>query len=448
MTTVYLLIPLAFLGYLGAWRIYSTRKRHPPGPLKLPILGNALVIPTNNPWFKFTEWKARYGDIIYLEALGQKVLVLNSAEVTHDLMEKRGRVSSGRPVFTMLGELMGLDKSIALRQSDPTWKYQRKLCHNLLSSDSVRDYASVQKRAIALFLRKSVIEKADFIEELRLATGRIIMSVTYGYQLYIADAEKTLKLSTESVALQRAVKWLPHWVPFNSIPHVASSAMSQGTAPLSFTREWLEEARSSSDNDDMAKNEENIMWLSEQCLQTFCSTLWFILAMALYPDIFPTFEDREKLPYLEATIKEVFRWRPPLPMAIAHKLDVDEVYRDYLIPKDTIVIPNVWAISRDYLSGFPSEEFCPERFLDNKTMLKPLDPYSYAFGFGRRVCPGKYFGDNNLYFFITGLLMTATITRKQDAEGNPLPLNQNITRNFSVVFSPRPSAPVLNNDSY
>ncbi|KAF8996242.1 hypothetical protein BDQ17DRAFT_1249886 [Cyathus striatus] len=51
-------------GCFWIWRIASASKKYPPGPIKLPILGNALIIPTNNPWFKFTEWKARYGTCI------------------------------------------------------------------------------------------------------------------------------------------------------------------------------------------------------------------------------------------------------------------------------------------------------------------------------------------------------------------------------------------------
>ena len=55
----------------------------------------------------------------------------------------------------------------------------------------------------------------------------------------------------------------------------------------------------------------------------------FILAMTLYPDIqkraqaeidqvigndrFPTFEDRPHLPYVEAVVKEIFRWKPLAP---------------------------------------------------------------------------------------------------------------------------------------
>ena len=57
----------------------------------------------------------------------------------------------------------------------------------------------------------------------------------------------------------------------------------------------------------------------------------FMLAMTLFPDIqkraqaeidivvgdgrLPSFEDRERLPFVEAIVKELLRWRPPVPVS-------------------------------------------------------------------------------------------------------------------------------------
>jgi len=54
--------------------------------------------------------KKKTGDMMYLEALGNRILVLNSTKAAHDLLEKRATIYSDRPSFTMIGELIGLDK--------------------------------------------------------------------------------------------------------------------------------------------------------------------------------------------------------------------------------------------------------------------------------------------------------------------------------------------------
>ena len=57
---------------------------------------------------------------------------------------------------------------------------------------------------------------------------------------------------------------------------------------------------------------------------------WFMLAMIAYPEVqkkcqeeldrvvgrsrMPTLKDRESLPYIRATVRELFRWRTPTPI--------------------------------------------------------------------------------------------------------------------------------------
>ena len=56
----------------------------------------------------------------------------------------------------------------------------------------------------------------------------------------------------------------------------------------------------------------------------------------------PTLEDEEDLPYIGALIKEVIRWMPIAPIGFPHRAIEEDVYRGYHIPKDTLVIVNVW----------------------------------------------------------------------------------------------------------
>jgi cytochrome P450 len=121
----------------------------------------------------------------------------------------------------------------------------------------------------------------------------------------------------------------------------------------------------------------------------------------------PSFEDRPRMPYVEAIVLESLRWVPALPLGLPHMTSADDEYRGYLIPKGTTVMCNAWCVLVDPTdncrliillaravlhnpNNYPEPEvFNPERFLkevNGKWELDPtvLDPHVVAFGAGRR----------------------------------------------------------------
>lgn len=59
-------------------------------------------------------------------------------------------------------------------------------------------------------------------------------------------------------------------------------------------------------------------------------------------DRLPTLADRENLPYIEATVKEVLRWHPVAPMCLPHTCTEDDEINGYTIPEGAMVFANVW----------------------------------------------------------------------------------------------------------
>jgi len=116
---------------------------------------------------------------------------------------------------------------------------------------------------------------------------------------------------------------------------------------------------------------------------------------AAVPDGLPAFEDRGRLPYLEAVFKELYRWASPLVMTPPHVALADDVYEGYVIRRGTAVTANVYAMFQKCPSP---RDFKPERFIDGTDLGEvPAEPRDLVFGFGRRRCPGIHVADRILW---------------------------------------------------
>ncbi|KFY50853.1 hypothetical protein V495_00048 [Pseudogymnoascus sp. VKM F-4514 (FW-929)] len=106
-----------------------------------------------------------------------------------------------------------------------------------------------------------------------------------------------------------------------------------------------------------------------------------------------SFTEGQKLPYLQACIKEALRMYPivgtPLDRVVPKGGDI---LSGHFLPEGTVVGISGWATQRDKgIFGDDAESFRPERWLDaDKKQVKAMDQSMLAFGQGTRGCVGKY----------------------------------------------------------
>jgi hypothetical protein len=109
MSPVELTAYLVALAVVLAFALWPWRARYPcplpPGPKPLPLIGNLLDLPMEKDWLTYRKWNEQYGDIVYLEALGRKILVLGPTSVVDDLLERRSSVYSDRASAIMANDL-------------------------------------------------------------------------------------------------------------------------------------------------------------------------------------------------------------------------------------------------------------------------------------------------------------------------------------------------------
>lgn len=114
--------------------------------------------------------------------------------------------------------------------------------------------------------------------------------------------------------------------------------------------------------------------------------------------------DIDELPYLQAAVKETLRLHPPVPLLLPRNALQDTSFMGYLIPKNTQVLVNAWAIGRDPEAWDNPLSFQPERFLGSNIDYKGHSFGLIPFGSGRRMCPGVSLAHTVLHLALASLL--------------------------------------------
>ncbi|TFK64565.1 cytochrome P450 [Pluteus cervinus] len=444
---------------------------YPPGPKPLPILGNIFDLARENEAQSYLKLAHQYGDLVFLTVLGKNILFVNSFQTATELFDKRSSNYSDRNSLPMINEMMGWDWSFGHMPYGERWKTHRRLFHRQFQQSVAHRFWPLQLTEAHDLIRRLLHSPENLIDHLRRSTASMIMNVIYGIHIapdddkYINIAEKALegmaKAAQPGAFLVDLIPWLkyvPAWIPgagwkrqardwktavleMRDLPfEYVREALRNGTANPCFVSNLVSEAEAEdSGKVDMetikgcaglayaAGAESNVSALS-------C----FALAMVIHPEAqkkaqeeidsvigrgrLPDFNDRCALPYITAIIKEVLRWNPVAPLGLPHMTTNDDEYRGYFIPAGTTVIGNSWAILHDPTTYPEPDKFNPGRFLGvrNGQELSPGDPLSTAFGYGRRICPGRFMAEAQLWISIACILSCFDIGPGADENGEPI----------------------------
>ncbi|WCJ22831.1 Cytochrome P450 76T24 [Euphorbia peplus] len=135
--------------------------------------------------------------------------------------------------------------------------------------------------------------------------------------------------------------------------------------------------------------------------------------------------DIHRLPYLQATAKEIFRLHPPGPFLMPHKAKSDIEIGGFKIRKNAQILINVWAMGRDGSIWENPDIFEPERFLASKIDIKGRDFELIPFGAGRRICPGLPLAHRMLHLILASLVHSFDWKLVHDVKPNELDMSEN-----------------------
>jgi cytochrome P450 len=459
------------VAFLAWW--YGTKPRNaPPGPMGLPLLGNMLEVSPGTAHFTLEEWAKKYGPIYSFYQASRFVVVLTDYDLIQDALQKQGDVFSGKPSFI---KSKGREpKTGVLAAEGARWKEHRRFALSTL-----RDFGfgrPILEPKIHLETQELLTEIAstkgkpfDPLPLLSTAVSNVICSMIFGHRF---DLDSKLKYYLDALNYRLSQSEVNNLSPIGVYPWlkwvawVLSPKMRKFTGGneelLEFMQQEIDITRKNFDPKstqepecyvhayDKAALEGQLEYSDNNQLKAMISDLfvagsdttqtslrWALFYMATYPKIqdkvyeeisekfgndeIPSFADRTKLPYTEATLLEIQRQATLLPLSLIHRATESTKLAGYDIPEDTWIVNHIWAVHRNPKYFPDPEAFKPERFLDEKQqgLKKPLQ--LIPFSTGKRVCLGESLAKMEMFIFFAALMQNYkfTFASEEDSKVQP-----------------------------
>ena len=154
---------------------------------------------------------------------------------------------------------------------------------------------------------------------------------------------------------------------------------------------------------------------------TTASLSWAVMYLIKYPQVLElcrkeirevtgkdplSVEHETSLPYFVATIHDILRLSSVAPLVLRATPE-DVQFRSFIIPKNTLILSNVYKCNHNELEWKKPNELYPEHFLDDEGKLdaNAIRKLS-SFSTGIRRCPGEKFAIHEIFFLLGTLIRT------------------------------------------
>ncbi|KAI0313581.1 cytochrome P450 [Amylostereum chailletii] len=444
------------------------RQALPPGPKGWPLIGNIFDIPKHAQWLAYANWAREYGSpLIHVKMLGTHIVIANDMATAREILDKKASNFNLRPRLAMLNEAVGFGWCFAFTPNLGLWSKCRPLFQKHFRQAESRKWRPHEKRMASTFLRRLLETPDKFFEHVPYMAGTLILDMVYGIEVkpeeneflhcaHIAEEGADRSGDRNIVDVFPWIQRFPTWLPGMRWKKQTDEWKLNSLRMLNATYEWVQEEICqgrgrqclATDLLDQFSGDALHSNGNEYAIKSTCATAYsggadttvayfraFILAMVLFPNAqqrahaeldrvvggerLPDFSDESSLPYISALVKEVFRWAAVFPLGLPHVNINDDEWNGYFIPKGTVVMPNVWAILHDPSTYPEPEKVLPERFLTAAGQIDAsVQGPDAVFGFGKRVCAGRFMAHDSMWYTTACILSVFDITAKP---GKPLP---------------------------
>uniref|UniRef100_A0A8C9IIV8 Cytochrome P450 family 2 subfamily F member 1 n=1 Tax=Piliocolobus tephrosceles TaxID=591936 RepID=A0A8C9IIV8_9PRIM len=440
----------------------------PPGPRPLPLLGNLLLLCSQNMLTSLTKLSKEYGSVYTVHLGSRRVVVLSGYQAVKEVLVDQGEEFSGHA-----GPLL-FSPGIAFSNGD-RWKVLRRFSIQILRNFGMGK-RSIEERILEegsfrlAELWKTEGEPFDPTFVLSRSVSNIICSVLFGSCFHYDDERllTIIRLINDNFQIMSG-PWgelynifpsLLDWVPG---PHqrifqnfkclrIAHSvhdhqASLDPRSPRDFIDCFLTKVAEEEDPlshfhmDTLLMTTHNLLFGGTEPVGTTLRQAF--LALMKYPKVqgendldlltsgtarlLAALEDRSTMPYTDPVIHQVQRFADIIPRNLPHRLTQDTAFCGFLIPKGTDIITLLNTVHYVPSQFLTPQEFSPEHF------WMPIR---------RRLCLGESLARVELFLYLTAILQSFSLQplgAPKDIDLTPLSSGPgNLPRPFQLCLPRKP----------
>ncbi|KAL1307347.1 cytochrome P450 71D10-like [Arachis ipaensis] len=419
----------------------------PPGPRKLPIIGNMHNLVGSMPHECLRNLASKYGPLMHLKLGEVSHIIVTSPEMAQEIMKTQDLNFCDRPNLLFARVMTYNRTDIALGPYGDYWRHIRKICNmELLTAKRVQSFRHIREAEVSELV-KAISQSQGSIFNLSHKifsttygiAARIVFGKKYSYQeFFISSIEKAIQIGGGNCIADL----------YPSI-RVVLEMMSRDKAKLEelyiktdkVLQDIIDDHRNRKDgkceeeeegSEDLVDvllkfqqieseyplTDDNIKAIIQDIFTAGGETSsavveWAMAEMIKNPKVMERAQSEvrrvygnkgyvdeselHQLTYLKCIIKETLRLHPSVPLLLPRENREPCQIKGYQIPSNSRIIINAWAIGRDPRYWIDAMDFKPERFVDEYSIDNRGTNFEFIpFGSGRRMCPGIAFATPNM----------------------------------------------------
>jgi cytochrome P450 len=441
---------------LDVWKRKSY-SRLPPGPPGWPVVGNLFQL-GKKPHETLSHLANKYGPLMCL-SLGMRItVVVSSPAMAKEVLKTHDHVFAGRIINQFSRALSHHKSSFVLCQYGSRWRMLRRISNTELFSvkrlEALQYLRRDQVHRMIHQIFEDTVKGSDCVDIGHTAfqsTFNLIGNMAFGKDMYDPHfpVSEELKDALSKLMVLHTTANLADYFPCLEFLDLQGVYRNTGICRKKvydildkFIEDRLATRGKSSDSSDDGEDLLDVLldlrsdeftltdirgYLSDMFLagsDTTAETIeWAMAELVRNPEKMKRAQaelemvvglnqmveesDADRLPYLRAVVKEVFRLHPVGPLLVPHRADSRCEIAGFVIPKDSRVLVNVWAIGRDPEIWTEPLKFVPERFIDNEMSTVDYKGQNFEllpFGAGRRMCVGLPLASRMIHLVLGSLV--------------------------------------------